>query len=61
MIEKNCNCSRERIEKGLISLGKKEIIDIINEDGKADIVCNFCGKKYKFNKEELQNILNKIK
>lgn len=53
-----CDCSRERFEGGIISLGKKEIESIINEDGQAEIVCQFCNKKYNFNKEELQKLLN---
>ncbi|MBE5759418.1 MAG: Hsp33 family molecular chaperone HslO [Clostridiales bacterium] len=52
-----CDCSRERFERGIISLGKKEINDIIEEDGEAEIVCQFCNKAYHFNKEELQALL----
>ena len=47
-----CDCERNRIEKGLISLGKKEIEDIINTDGKAEIVCRFCKENYSFSKED---------
>ncbi|MBP3256189.1 MAG: Hsp33 family molecular chaperone HslO [Clostridia bacterium] len=52
-----CDCSKERMEKALISLGKEEIKNIIEEDGKAEIVCHFCNKKYEFDKEELENLL----
>lgn len=52
-----CDCSRERIEKALISLGKAELSDIIETDGKAELVCHFCNKKYQFGKEDLQNLL----
>ena len=51
-----CNCSQERIESALISLGSREIKDIIKEDGKAQIVCDFCWKEYNFNKEELEEL-----
>jgi len=52
-----CNCSKEKMEKGLIAIGKKELEDIINTDGKADTVCHFCNKKYHFTKEDLQTLL----
>ena len=54
---RKCNCSREKIEKGLIAIGKKELEDIINENGKANIVCNFCNKEYDFSKEDLEKLL----
>ena len=53
-----CNCNRERIEKVLLSLGHKELKDIIEEDGKAEIVCHFCNTKYNFSKEELLEMVN---
>lgn len=52
-----CNCSKESMKKALIAIGKKEIENIIEEDGKAEIVCHFCNKKYNFNKEELEEII----
>lgn len=52
-----CDCSREKIENVIISLGKKEINDIIEEDGQAEVVCQYCNKKYQFNKEDLNKIL----
>lgn len=51
-----CDCSKERVEKALVSLGKKEIEDIIKEDGGAEIVCHFCNKKYNFGEEELKSL-----
>lgn len=56
-LEFQCDCSREKIENVIISLGKKEISDIIEEDGKAEVVCQYCNKKYLFNKEDLNKIL----
>jgi len=56
-LQYKCDCSREKIESMLVSLGKKEIEDIINEDGKAEVVCHFCNTKYNFNKSELEKIL----
>lgn len=52
-----CDCSKERMEKALISLGEKELKKIIEEDGKLEMSCHFCNKKYNFNKEELENLL----
>lgn len=57
-IEYKCNCEREKIEGVLLSLGKDEIKDIIKEDGKAEVVCHFCNKKYNFSKNELQKLIN---
>ena len=54
-------CNKEKFESGLVSLGKKELKDIIEEDGQAEIKCQFCDKIYKFSKEDLENILENIK
>ncbi len=56
-----CNCSQGRMERGLISLGKSELEDMINTDEKAEIVCRFCKKQYKFSKGDLQKLVNKCK
>ncbi|NLY42599.1 MAG: Hsp33 family molecular chaperone HslO [Clostridiaceae bacterium] len=53
----NCDCSRERIESALISLGKKELKGIIEEQGKAEVTCHFCNEIYRFNKQELEHLL----
>ncbi|MEE0867345.1 MAG: Hsp33 family molecular chaperone HslO [Clostridia bacterium] len=52
-----CDCSRERTDKALISIGKEELEKIINEDGKAEITCHFCDSVYKYSKEELEKLL----
>lgn len=52
-----CNCSREKLEKTLISLGKDELEDIIRTQGKAEVTCYFCNQKYDFSKEELEKLL----
>lgn len=54
-----CDCSREKIEKALISLGKDELKDIIENEGKAELTCQFCPKVYRLNKEELEELLVK--
>ena len=55
-----CDCSKENIAEGLATLGKTEIENIIKEDGKAEIICHFCNKKYNFTKEELEEIKDSI-
>ncbi|MGE4284408.1 MAG: Hsp33 family molecular chaperone HslO [Clostridia bacterium] len=55
----HCGCSQHRIEKVLISLGKKELEDIIKEQGEAELTCHFCDKVYHFNKSQLEKLLRK--
>lgn len=52
-----CNCSKERMEKALISIGKEELTKIANEDKKAEIMCNFCNEKYEFSVEDLRKLI----
>lgn len=57
----DCNCSRERIEKAIISIGKKEIEEMI-EDGKPiEVKCHFCNTAYEFTVGELQQILERCR
>jgi molecular chaperone Hsp33 len=56
-----CTCSRVRIERVLISLGADELQRLINEQGEADVTCEFCGSRYHFSKEELENLRKEIK
>lgn len=56
-----CNCNRDRIERVLISLGQEELLDIIEQDEKAEISCQFCSNKFNFNKEELITLLEQAK
>lgn len=57
MIEWNCDCSVERLEKVIISIGSRDLKEIINEDEQAELVCHFCGEKYHFDKEHLEKLL----
>ncbi len=59
-VQFKCDCSKERIDGVLISLGKEEIKKIIEEDKKAEIKCTFCNKNYEYNIEQLEEILKKI-
>lgn len=52
-----CNCSRERVEKALISVGKKDIQEMIDEGNPIELNCHFCNKKYEFKTEDLNEIL----
>ena len=56
-----CNCSMERMERGILSIGKKEIESILREQGGAELVCHFCNKKYLISKERLQELLENAK
>ena len=56
-----CNCTRERVEKALISIGKDELEKIIREDKKANLHCHFCSKEYDFNEEQLVALLEEAK
>ncbi len=52
-----CDCSKENMADGLATLDKKVLKEMIEEDGKAELTCHFCNKKYNFSKEELEKIL----
>ena len=58
--EFKCDCSKEHMQDALMTIGKEELQDMIEKEGKAELVCHFCNKKYEFNKEELENILRNI-
>ena len=52
-----CDCSEERLEQVVLSLGSKEIKEIIDEDGSAELTCQFCRKHYQFDKAHLERLL----
>lgn len=56
-----CNCSKERVEKALISIGRKDLNEMIQEGKEIELNCHFCNKNYKFSVEELKEILRKCK
>ncbi len=56
-LQYQCDCSRERVERALISLGEKELEDMIAEQGGAEVGCQFCGKKRQFTADELRALL----
>ena len=57
----HCNCCRERVEKALISIGRKELNEMIQEGKSIEMNCHFCNKNYEFTVEELKEILRKCK
>lgn len=52
-----CYCSRERVSRAIISMGKEEMQNLIEEQGGAELTCQFCDKVYRFTKEDLQELL----
>ena len=56
-IEYRCYCSRERMEKALISLGPEEMRSLIEEQGSAEMTCRFCDSVQKFTREDLERLL----
>ncbi|MFE7064917.1 Hsp33 family molecular chaperone HslO [Sutcliffiella sp. NPDC057660] len=60
-VEFKCQCSKERFERAIISLGEKEITEIIEEEGQAEAMCHFCNSSYKFSKEELESMREQVK
>lgn len=55
-VEFKCNCSKEKFAKGILSLGSKEIKEIIDEDKEANTTCHFCGNDYHFDFDELTSL-----
>ena len=56
-----CNCSHERIEKAIISIGKKDIQEMIDEGKEVEVKCHFCNTAYIFSVDELKEILKQAK
>ncbi len=60
-IQYKCDCSRDRVERALISLGEKELVDMINEQHGAEVDCHFCNTRRRFSEAELRELLNQAK
>lgn len=52
-----CDCSKERVERALISIGEKDLQDLYNEGKEEELKCHFCNKSYKFTSEEIGELL----
>lgn len=56
-----CNCSKEKIEKALISIGEKDLKEMIADGKPIEVNCHFCSKNYTFSVEELKALLKRAK
>ena len=56
-VEYRCYCSRDRVTRALISMGREELASMIEEQGEAHLTCQFCDKVYDYSKEELEALL----
>ena len=56
----HCDCSREKVEKALISVGREELLDMIRSGEPADVCCHFCGEHYRFQTEELKELARRL-
>ncbi|MBQ1491321.1 MAG: Hsp33 family molecular chaperone HslO [Blautia sp.] len=56
-----CNCSKERVEKALISIGEKELSSLVEEGKPAELNCHFCNTNYLFSPEELKGLLARVR
>ena len=56
-----CNCSKDRVERALISVGRKELQDMIDEGKEIEMNYHFCNRNYTFSVEEMKNILKRCK
>ena len=56
-VEYKCYCSRERVERALISLGPEELKNILAEQGSCHMTCQFCDAEYEFTARQLQQII----
>ncbi len=59
--EFSCNCSKERVEKAIISIGRKELNEMVQEGKPIEVKCHFCNEAYEFTIEDLKKIIQKIK
>jgi len=57
-VQFQCDCSRERFAEGLSSIGREELVDMIQEDHGAEVVCHFCGEKYHYSESDLQELVD---
>ena len=52
-----CDCTRDRLERALLSIGAEELTDILEHEGEAELTCQFCGKRYHFDRNDLETLL----
>ena len=56
-VEYRCCCSRDRVSRALISIGRKDLTELIQEQGQAELTCQFCDQVYRFSRQELEQLL----
>ncbi|MFN3603372.1 MAG: Hsp33 family molecular chaperone HslO [Leptonema sp. (in: bacteria)] len=54
-----CSCSKDKIENLILSLGRKEVIQILEEEGKVEIICEFCKKKYIYTEKDIKELFTR--
>ena len=59
-VEYRCYCSRERVSRALISMGRRDLTELIQEQGQAELTCQFCDEVYRFSKSELETLLEEM-
>ncbi|WP_070000711.1 Hsp33 family molecular chaperone HslO [Cellulosilyticum sp. I15G10I2] len=59
-VDFKCDCSKYRMERGLISIGRQELEEIASEEENIEIVCHFCNQKYDFSKDEIEKIIEAL-
>lgn len=56
----HCNCSRERVEKALVSIGVKDLQEILDQDHRTELKCHFCNRTYVFEESDLKKIIEDL-
>lgn len=59
-VEYRCDCSRERVTRALISMGRQELQELIQEQQGAELTCQFCDAVYRFSQQQLEELLEKL-
>ncbi len=59
-VEYRCTCTRERVTRALVSLGREELTALLEEQGQAELTCQFCDRVYRFSKGELEALMERI-
>ena len=59
-VEYRCYCSRDRVSRALINMGRKDLTELIQEQGQAELTCQFCDQVYHFSKSELETLLEEM-
>lgn len=57
--EYRCNCSKERVERALVSIGREELTQLADEQESTEVDCHFCNRKYSFSRAELQKLMER--